>query len=69
MIRHDPDIGELKKGDLKGYRSLDIRHLGTNDELCYTIDIDEESGRVVLIIFMGSRENFYTGLQRYLGLL
>ncbi|OIJ21760.1 hypothetical protein BKP45_03415 [Anaerobacillus alkalidiazotrophicus] len=66
-IRLDPRVGEPKKGDLKGYSSLDINHLRTNYELCYTLEVDE-SGNVVLIIMIGPRENFYEDLKRYLNL-
>ena len=66
-IRIDPDIGEAKKGDLKGYSSLDVHHRSTNYELCYTIR-ENEDGELVLIILLGPRENFYPELKRYLGL-
>lgn len=66
-IRIDPDIGEAKKGDLKGYSCLDVHHRGTNYELCYAIREDEK-GELILIILLGPRENFYPELKRYLGL-
>jgi len=66
-IRMDPEIGEQKKGDLKEYRSLDISHMRTNYELCYTLEVNDE-GDVVLIVMMGPRENFYDDLKRYLNL-
>lgn len=66
-IRIDPEVGSQKKGDLKDYRSLDINHMRTNYELCYTLELNEE-GDVVLIILMGPRENFYEDLKRYLNL-
>lgn len=66
-IRLDPNIGEPKKGDLKGYSCLDISHMRTNYELCYTLDVDE-NGELILIVMMASRENFYDDLKRYLNL-
>lgn len=66
-IRMDPEIGEQKKGDLKEYRSLDISHMRTNYELCYTLEVNDE-GDMVLIVMMGPRENFYDDLKRYLNL-
>ncbi|WP_017756689.1 type II toxin-antitoxin system RelE/ParE family toxin [Calidifontibacillus oryziterrae] len=66
-IRQDPTIGEPKRGDLKGYSSLDIIHLKTNYELCYKIEIDE-GGNVVLLVLIGPRENFYNDLKRYLNM-
>lgn len=67
-IRRDPSIGEAKKGDLKGFRSLDIHHLKTNYELTYTLQFDDKLQKVVLVVFVGTRENFYAELKRYLGL-
>lgn len=66
-IRQDPSVGSHKKGDLDGYSSLDIHHHKTNYELCYTIETDDQ-GSIVLIVFLGPRENFYNELKRHLGL-
>ncbi|MCJ7840651.1 type II toxin-antitoxin system RelE/ParE family toxin [Lederbergia sp. NSJ-179] len=66
-IRKNPFIGEAKKGDLKGCFCLDIHHVGTNYELCYSLE-ELEDGQVVLILLMGPRENFYSQLKRYLDL-
>ncbi|AQQ55623.1 type II toxin-antitoxin system RelE/ParE family toxin [Planococcus lenghuensis] len=66
-IRIDPDIGEAKKGDLKGYSCVDVHHRGTNYEICYTVEENEE-GELVLVVLLGPRENFYPELKRYLGL-
>ena len=66
-IRLDPDIGEAKKGDLKGYSCLDVHHRGTNYELCYAVK-ENEDGELILVILLGPRENFYPELKRYLGL-
>ncbi|AQU79407.1 hypothetical protein AJGP001_09110 [Planococcus faecalis] len=65
-IRKDPAIGEAKKGDLKGYSCLDVHHRGTNYELCYALRENEE-GEMVLVVLLGTRENFYLELKRYLG--
>lgn len=64
-IRANPYAGEPKKGDLKGYFCVDINHMGSNYELCYGIE-EDENGEMVLIILMGPRENFYEQLKRYL---
>lgn len=66
-IRKDPEIGEAKKGDLKGYSCLDVHHRGTNYELCYAVR-EDENGELILIVLLGPRENFYKELKRYLGL-
>lgn len=67
-IRENPFIGEAKKGDLKGFYCLDVTHVGTNYELCYALEEDEQ-GNVVIVLLIGPRENFYPELKRYLGLL
>nr|WP_144928035.1 type II toxin-antitoxin system RelE/ParE family toxin [Paenibacillus bovis] len=64
-IRINPNLGEQKKGDLKGYSCVDINHLRTNYELCYTLE-EDANGQLVLVIMMGPRENFYKDLKRYL---
>jgi Txe/YoeB family toxin of Txe-Axe toxin-antitoxin module len=66
-IRKDPELGSEKKGDLKGYKLVDIYHLGISYELCYCLE-EDENGKLVLIIMMGTRENFYEELKRYLNL-
>jgi len=67
-IRENPLIGEAKKGDLKGYFCLDVKHMGVNYELCYTLE-EDENGNIVVVVLMGPRENFYPVLKRYLGLM
>jgi mRNA interferase RelE/StbE len=66
-IRENPLVGEAKKGDLKGYYCLDVIHRGTNYEICYTME-EDENGELILVVLMGPRENFYVDLKRYLGL-
>lgn len=62
-IRRNPLISDAKKG----YFCLDVSHLGINYEICYTLETDE-NGEIIVIIFIGTRENFYAELRRYLGL-
>ncbi|WP_438317178.1 type II toxin-antitoxin system RelE/ParE family toxin [Sporosarcina sp. FA9] len=62
----DPFIGDAKKGDLKGFFSLDVFHQASNYELCYKIE-EDENGDLIVIILIGPRENFYPELKRYLG--
>lgn len=64
-ICDNPGLGEPKKGDLKGYSCVDITHLRTNYELCYTLE-EDTNGQLVLIVMIGPRENFYKDLKRYL---
>ena len=63
----DPSVGDAQKGDLKGFFSLDVFHQTSNYELCYKIE-EDENGDLIVIILIGTRENFYPELKRYLGL-
>ena len=66
-ISENPFIGQAKKGDLKGYFCVDINHIRTNYELCYTLEEGDNGVLVlVIIILIGPRENFYEQLKRYL---
>jgi len=66
-IRESPYIGEVKKGDLKGFYSLDVFHQSGNYEVCYGIK-EDQNGDLIAIILIGPRENFYSELKRYLDL-
>lgn len=64
-IRKDPYVGDAKKGDLKGYYCIDVNHMRTNYELCYAVE-EDENGKIILILLLGPRENFYEQSKRYL---
>ncbi|WP_270169073.1 type II toxin-antitoxin system RelE/ParE family toxin [Paenibacillus sp. SYP-B4298] len=64
-IRLDPSVGELKTGDLAGVYGYDVSYKGTNYEIAYRIEENEE-GELVVVILAGSRENFYEELKCYL---
>ena len=60
-ILENPDIGELKKGDLKGIRVLKFK-FGHQEYL-----LSYEMGEKVLHLYIvGSHENYYAKLKRYL---
>ena len=63
-IREDYTIGEKKTGDLKGFWSLDVFYNKTNYEICY--EVREEDGLLVIVVMIGTRENFYKELKRYI---
>jgi mRNA interferase RelE/StbE len=67
-IRTDPSIGDPKQGDLKGFSCLDVQHQRTNYEIAYRLETDED-GNLVAVIMIGTRENFYSNLKRYIGRL
>jgi mRNA interferase RelE/StbE len=61
----NPTLGDMKKGDLSGVSSLDIRHNKTNYELAYCVE-ENENGELLLIVLAGTRENFYADLKKYI---
>jgi len=60
-IMENPEIGELKKGDLKGIRVLKFQY---NRQL-YLLSY-EMKGSVLNLYFIGSHENLYLKLKKYL---
>lgn len=63
QIAKDPYIGEAKMGDLQGLFGYDVYYDSVNYEIAYTIK-DKEI--LVTIIMVGTRENFYNELKRYI---
>lgn len=64
-IRLDPYIGELKAGDLAGIYCCDIQYRGTNYELAYRLE-ENQNGEIVVVMMAGTRETFYQELKRYI---
>ena len=60
-IMENPEIGELKKGDLKGIRVLKFQY---NRQL-YLLSY-EMKGSVLNLYLIGNHENFYLKLKKYL---
>ncbi|WP_099951108.1 type II toxin-antitoxin system RelE/ParE family toxin [Ezakiella peruensis] len=63
-IMYDYTVGSRKKGDLKGLWSLDLFYNKTNYEICYQVIQKEDT--TILIVMIGTRENFYKELKRYI---
>lgn len=63
-IRKDPCVGSPKKGSLSGILGYDIYYRGTNYEIAY--EIAEFEGKLIIIILAGTRENFYSELEKYI---
>ncbi len=61
-IKENPYIGKLKKGDLSTIYGFDVFYNKTNYEISYKI---YPTKMVVVIILVGTRENFYEELKRY----
>jgi mRNA interferase RelE/StbE len=60
-IIENPEIGELKKGDLKGIRVLKFQYNRQIYLLSY-----EKKGSDLNLYLIGSHENFYLKLKKYL---
>jgi hypothetical protein len=60
-IIDNPEIGELEKGDLKGIRVLKFNYNRQMYLLSY-----EMKGDVLNLYLIGSQENFYLKLKKYL---
>lgn len=60
-IIKNPEIGELKKGDLKGIRVLKIKY----DRQLYLLSYEKKESALNLYL-IGSHENFYSKLKKYL---
>lgn len=63
QIANDPYIGEAKMGDLQGLFGYDVYYDSVNYEIAYTV---KEKEILVTIIMVGTRENFYSELKRYI---
>lgn len=57
----DPDIGELKRGDLTGFR---VNKFTMNRQL--TLMAYKAENDLLLLYQVGPHENFYSNLKRYL---
>jgi len=60
-ILNDPDIGEVKKGDLSGFKVHKFNFKGQQFLIAYL----SENNNIILYM-IGSHENFYLKLKRYL---
>ncbi len=63
-ISNDPYIGQPKRGDLSGIYGYDVKYNSVNYEIAYTIN--DQNSKKVIVLLVGTRENFYTELKRYL---
>lgn len=63
-IKDDYTVGGKKTGDLKDFWSLDIFYNKTNYEICY--EVREDNSLVIIVVMIGTRENFYKELKRYI---
>lgn len=62
-IQKNPYIGEKKIGDLAGIYGFDLFYNKINYEISYKI---YEAENTIVIILIGTRENFYESLKLYI---
>lgn len=60
-ITTNPEIGDFKKGDLKGYRVHKFRFRDANFLIAYHLHEDE-----LVFYAIGPHENFYQDLKKYI---
>ena len=63
ILAENPYCGEAKMGDLQGLFGYDVFYDGINYEIAYTIN---DNSIMITVIMVGTRENFYKELKRYL---
>jgi mRNA interferase RelE/StbE len=63
-LSENPYIGQPKRGDLAGIHGFDIKYKGVNYEIAYTIS--EVNGKKIIVLLVGTRENFYEQLKQYI---
>ena len=64
QIAADPGIGEEKKGDLAGVFVHKFKLNKQEVLLSYTLQPDKTSPEVLVLLSLGSHENFYSDLKR-----
>lgn len=66
MIRDNPTVGQLKTGDLNGVYAYGFRYNKTEYRIAYKVEINANN-TLTIIIMVGTHENFYNELKKYLG--
>ncbi len=60
-ILNDPNIGEVKKGDLSGFKVYKFNFKGQQFLIAYILQQNN-----IIFYMIGTHENFYIRLKRYL---
>ncbi|MDD5175992.1 MAG: type II toxin-antitoxin system RelE/ParE family toxin [Sterolibacterium sp.] len=64
MIAHDPHLGEEKKGDLVGVFVFKFKINKQEALLAYGLMPNKKQPRDLVLLSLGSHENFYDNLKR-----
>lgn len=62
-IAQNPTIGYALKGDLKDFLCFDFKFQQVSLRICYAYHQEDEH---VTFLYVGTRENFYDTVKRYL---
>ncbi len=65
MIRDNPEIGQVKRGDLNGVYVRGFRYQRVEYRIAYRIRV-EADGSLTIVIMIGVHENFYEELKNYI---
>ncbi len=57
----DPSLGQMKTGDLTGVQVFKYKHKAQQYLMAYRLD---KSAQVLVLLALGSHENFYRDLKR-----
>jgi len=64
-IKNNPTKGQVKTGDLSGVYAYGFRYKKTDYRIAYKVEVKPD-GTLSIVIMIGSRENFYNELKKYL---
>lgn len=64
-ISEDPQIGQVKTGDLSGIYAYGFNYNKISYRIAYKVEVNDD-GSLTIIIMAGVHENFYKKLKEYL---
>ena len=64
-ISENPQIGQLKTGDLNGIYAYGFNYNKISYRIAYKVEVNDD-GTLTIIIMAGVHENFYKKLKEYL---
>ena len=64
-ISENPQVGQVKTGDLSGIYAYGFNYNKISYRIAYKVEVDDD-GKLTIIIMAGVHENFYKKLKEYL---
>ena len=65
LIRNNPEVGQVKTGDLNGVYTRGFRYQKADYRIAYRVRVADD-GSLIIVIMIGVRENFYDDLKNYI---